>query len=533
MRKVRDHQTDQIFNRFKIPVNEEKSKILYLPNNDASLTTARALGRYDENISLNAAAARAQVDDIKARALPRVLVGLRCQGWQDDAYITEGWKKGDKEHRFCYMHSPTTDITQRKGSLDEYRQNVVEPCKQSSYLTFSLMLGLAGPMLIYARLSESVIFHIFGETTTGKTSCAQCGESISRSPCRLPAWNITPRFMEELAAERRDQLLTLNAAEKSRAKDQATILHLLTHEVSEGEGKGRSQSVQEWLPNQTSRSPVLTTGNQSGAAMARACGVQWDRQEEARFISIPVPAGVDGGIIDRSEHPGTEEQNRDLIERITTAARDNYGVALPAWVMRVNRRKDRIPRYIDDYVRRTGLTDAYHVRIAKKFGLVYAAGAIAAKTKTMPWDVEFVFDVVHRLMNRALANVANELTPQRAVNALRKASSGKGNLPVLKKRHLHLDQGPIVGFRFQKENRKMIALRREALPNLLGVPESSETIIRMLEKAGVIETGHGGKTTQQVPFTLVTAGGKEAKSLRMVVVDAAKLQPPHNFAMSV
>lgn len=80
-----------------------------------------------------------------------------------------------------------------------------------------------------------------------------------------------------------------------------------------------------------------------------------------------------------------------------------------------------------------------------------------------------------------------------------------------------------MGFKYRKRDRPLIALRREALPKLTGLPESSETIIDMLGKAGVLEKGHGGKATQQIPFTLVTPRGREQKSLRMVVVDAKKL----------
>ena len=132
-------------------------------------------------------------------------------------------------------------------------------------------------------------------------------------------------------------------------------------------------------------------------------------------------------------------------------------------------------------------------------------------------------------MNRALQNVVNDLTPHGAVRALRKATIGKGKLPVLKGRRLNLGDQPVVGFKFDKRGQRLIALRRETLPKLMGLTDSSETIIRMLAEAGVIEMGHGGKTTQQVPFTQVTSRGSEPKSLRMVVVDPKKLsQTPQN-----
>jgi len=220
----------------------------------------------------------------------------------------------------------------------------------------------------------------------------------------------------------------------------------------------------------------------------------------------------------------TDEQNRAKIERIVAAAREDYGVALPIWVMRVHRRWDKVPGYIDEFVSRSGVTDPFKVRIARKFGLVYAAGVIAVKSKFMPWTLDFVFDVVNRLMNRALANVVDEVTPKKVVRALRRATVGKDKLPWLPSdRRLGLGDRSLVGFKYRKRDRPLIALRREALPKLTGLPESSETIIDMLGKAGVLEKGHGGKATQQIPFTLVTPRGREQKSLRMVVVDAKKL----------
>ena len=313
-----------------------------------------------------------------------MLTGVDCQGWHDDVYITQEWKRGLRKESYCYLNEASNGVTQRKGSLKSYRRDVVTPSKQSRYLSFGLMVGLAGPVFYFANTSEGAVFHCFGESTTGKTSMAEVGESVSRSPRPMPGWDQTQRRMEELAAERRDQLLVLNAAEKARAKGQEVVLHTLTHEVSEGDGKGRSQSVQDWLPNLTSRSPVLSTGNLSGHQMAKGCKVDRNRQEEMRFISISVPAAVDGGIIDRIRQPQTEEQNRALIERIVAAAREDHGVALPPWVMKVYRRRDKVPGYIDEYVQRTGLTDPAQVRVARKFGLVYAAGAIAASCDFMP-----------------------------------------------------------------------------------------------------------------------------------------------------
>ncbi|RYC28829.1 DUF927 domain-containing protein, partial [Lichenibacterium minor] len=333
MCKVLDLGDDKIWKRFCIPLgNGRPEKNIFLPNNEPSSKIARELRLYTDEISPALSTARAQIEKITQSAPPSPILGLRCQGWHEDVYITRDWKRGDTENKFCFLHTKISEKPHRKGSLRAYIRGVVEPSRESTYLSFVLMLGLAGPILKFALLPEGAVFHLFGSSTSGKTTCAKVAETISRSLYDIPGWHQTLRRMQELAAERRDQLLTLNAAEKARTNDQAIILHTLTHEVSEGDGKGRSQAVQEWLPNQTSRSPVLSTGNYSGAAMARASKIEWNRQEEARFISIPVPAAVDGGIIDRPHQPRTEEQNRQLIEQITGVAHDNYGVALPKWV---------------------------------------------------------------------------------------------------------------------------------------------------------------------------------------------------------
>ena len=524
MCKVLDLSDDKIWKKFHIPLaNSRPAKSIFIPNNEPLSKIARELRLYTDEISPTLSIARAQIEKIIQSAPASLILGLRCQGWHEDVYVTQDWKSGDPDNKFCYLHKENTLKNNRKGSISRYKEGVIKPSLDSSYLSFCLMSGLSGPIFKYAHLPEGAVFHLYGSSTSGKTTCAKVAETVSRSGYDLPGWHQTLRRMQELAAERRDQLLTLNAAEKARAKDQAIILHTLTHEISEGDGKGRSQAVQEWLPNQTSRSPVLSTGNYSGAAMARASGIEWNRQEEARFISIPVPAAVDGGIIDRPHQPRTEEQNRELIEQLIGVAHENYGVVLPKWIRIIRKRKDKVPAYIDEFVLRSGITDPYQVRIARKFGLVFAAGAIAARTKFMPWTVDFVYDVVHSLMARAFESVVYELTPSRAVALLRTAVLGKGKLPSLKKRRLRHTSSSIGGFIYKKKGHLKIALRRESLPALMGLHESSKTIISMLVKAGVIETGHGGKITQQVPFTLVTARGEEAKSLRMIVVDATKL----------
>ena len=225
----------------------------------------------------------------------------------------------------------------------------------------------------------------------------------------------------------------------------------------------------------------------------------------------------------------SQEQARELIERITDTVSKNYGKVLPRWVGRVHAHREAIPFLINRFIQKAGIIDPYQVRIARKFGLVYAAGTIACKKKFMPWNEEFVFEVVNLLMRRSLSNVIEDISPLRVVKSLFDAVGDKGKLPWLNaERQLKIPDGQVRGFRWRKKGRVLIAIRRDILPGLVGLSQSSDTIIRLLGEAGVLEKGHGGKTTQQIPFTLVTSKGEEEKSLRMLVIDRKKLRMAAN-----
>lgn len=369
------------------------------------------------------------------------------------------------------------------------------------------------------------MFHFHGETTTGKTTAAKVAASISRAPDPLPGWNQSPRSLEELAARHRDHVLILNAAEKKAVpKEKARILHALTHEVAEGAGAQRSKVVQEHLPDLTSRSPVLTTANASGAEIAHEVGLKWEKQDQARFISIPVPPLAEGGVVDMADGEDPTAAAA-LIKRLEEGLRKHYGKALRRWVRRVWTHRDRVNPLIEEFVTKVGVTDPYEKRIARKFGLVYAAGQIAVETRFLRWDKDVPLRATQRLFERALENMEGSHR-SRALEALAHALSDPELFPDIGSRNrLELEKNQtFCGLRFTRSGEEFIAIRLQKLPSILNGAGTGDGLVRTLENAGLLAKGHGGKQTQQLNITIVDADGHRLTKPRMLVLQANKVE---------
>jgi hypothetical protein len=80
------------------------------------------------------------------------------------------------------------------------------------------------------------------------------------------------------------------------------------------------------------------------------------------------------------------------------------------------------------------------------------------------------------------------------------------------------------GLRFTRSGEEFIGVRLQELPSILKGTGSREGLVKMLENAGVLAKGHGGKQTQQLNITVVKANGQRLTKPRLLVLQANKVE---------
>jgi putative DNA primase/helicase len=100
-----------------------------------------------------------------------------------------------------------------KGTLDEWRVNVAQYCVGNSRLTFAVSAAFLAPLLPLMGANEGRAFHIFHDSSSGKTTALQIAGSVCGGGGKLgflQTWNSTGNAMEGIAAAHNHCILLLD-----------------------------------------------------------------------------------------------------------------------------------------------------------------------------------------------------------------------------------------------------------------------------------------------------------------------------------
>ncbi|MEK7383392.1 MAG: DUF927 domain-containing protein, partial [Elusimicrobiota bacterium] len=184
------------------------------------------------------------------------------------------------------------------GKLKDWQDHVAQPCLDNPVLMFSIMLGLAGPLLKHCQV-ETGGFHLYGVTTSGKTTAAQLAASVwgcAADPQEGPEvtslrkWYTTGNALESLAEVHNDMLLTLD--EISEVDPQA--LGQIIYQLAGGLSKGRANAGGGLRGMRAWRLLFLSTGEKSVRQMLAQAGQLQKGGQRVRLPDIPVDNDEDG-----------------------------------------------------------------------------------------------------------------------------------------------------------------------------------------------------------------------------------------------
>jgi hypothetical protein len=299
--------------------------------------------------------------------------------------------------------------------------------------------------------------------------------------------------------------------------------------VAERQSTGRSDVVQDWLPDLSWQTILLGTSNKTGAQMAAELGISWEDQDAVRFIDIPVPGLEDGGIFDRlGSEADKQVKSTELIQRLESALKKKHGVLLHPWIVHLisTSPRRRLRKLIRRFETRAGPRDGVDRRIARKFGVLYAAGKLAVEAGLLHWSPNLPLRATMTLYHRARElRLSRDAPLNEAFGKLLDAIGDRAlvRAVALGDRLNVKDEKTFVGVRVRQNGRAVIGLRKQGVASLVGAP-MVRRVFERLSKRGAIIKGHGGKTTQQLRVEL-NIGGSTEKKPRFLVIDPKRLRP--------
>lgn len=322
-------------------------------------------------------------------------------------FIFNGEPIGDEDGNLMYMPlSPQSlQITEgESGTLDEWKEHVALPSKDSPMLVFLLSLMFV-PIIAKALKRSSFAVSLYSDSSTGKTTGIQVGASTlgpagdpsKNQPTCISSCRHTNNHMEIVAQRCDSQPMLLDELGTSEGKAIGELLHMLIDGRAKGRMKatGGSSGIPTWFTI-----PVITA-EQSFLAFIREKGGDLRNGHIARVLDIPV--SPDTMIIS-----GGSRTQAELADYLKDMSQTYYGTAFKSfakdfidafitvsnWLEVMQAELALLANYYREKVERP-----HEKRAAEHFASIHYAGKLAVSFGVLPYaeqviesSIEFAFD---------------------------------------------------------------------------------------------------------------------------------------------
>jgi putative DNA primase/helicase len=309
-------------------------------------------------------------------------------GWVDKSFVLPHKTHGDENLRFRDVEPSPDVITEVKGTLQGWKDNVAARCAGNSRLILGLGASFAAPLLPILDI-ESGGFHLVGGTSQGKTIILSVAASVTGIK-DIPHWRTTSNGLESVATAFNHLCLPLDEIGQADPRDVGNIAYML------GNGQGKARMTKNLINRKpkTWKLIFLSSGEVSlGNFMAQANVIQKGGQE----VRLPdVPAIPDGSKYGCFETIHGAESGFQFASALEAAVIENRGTALDTFLSRLVI-DIAAPSFAGNLSKQLHLTaaklsegnkDSAIGRVAKRFALVQVALGLAHKYDLLPFDVE-------------------------------------------------------------------------------------------------------------------------------------------------
>ncbi len=308
-------------------------------------------------------------------------------GWHGDAYLLPGEQLGSAaEHLHFYEAGAALPPIEQAGTLEDWQQGLARYCVGNHRLAFVVSTAFAGPLL-HLLGAESGGFHLYGDSSGGKTTHLKAAASVYGGPRMLRTWRSTDNALEGTAAAHSDGLLVLDEIHQCDARVIGDTVYML------GNGTGKTRANDRGTVTKQAyswRLLFLSTGEKTLAQHMAEGGKELKAGMEVRMVGIPADAGKGLGLFE--ELHGFPDAG-ELAETLTSNAGQFYGTALVAYLRTMLASKplpklsDELKRVTDHLAARLLPSDAAGQarRVAARFALVATAGELATRLGVTGW----------------------------------------------------------------------------------------------------------------------------------------------------
>jgi uncharacterized protein (DUF927 family) len=308
-------------------------------------------------------------------------------GWHGPAYLLPDQQIGNShEHLFFCDSGAQLPPISEAGTLEQWQQQIGALCVGNHRLAFVASVAFAGPLL-HLLGHESGGFHLYGDSSGGKTTHLQVAASVYGGPRLVRSWRSTDNALESIAAAHSDGVLVLDEIGMCDPRIIGETVYMLGNGTGKARANDRGQAgrqVQEW------RLLFLSTGEKTLAQHMADANKELKAGMEIRMLAVPADASKGLGMFDVLN--GFEDAAA-LSDALKARVGKYYGTPLTAflsalckpgemlgWTAMLRR---TVERFIAKALPASASGQAH--RAAARFGLAAAAGELATALGVTGW----------------------------------------------------------------------------------------------------------------------------------------------------
>ncbi|MFZ6673957.1 DUF927 domain-containing protein [Undibacterium sp. Xuan67W] len=313
---------------------------------------------------------------------------VRCvdrTGWHGDVYVMPDKTIGDGDEQVLFQTvGGTVSPFRQRGTLDEWQANIGVHCRGNSRLLFFVSAAFASTLLHHGNVPSGG-FHIWGDSSTGKSTAVIVAGSVFGGADYKKSWRATDNALEPTAQQYSDALLILDELAQADPKTVGNVVYMLGNEA----GKGRATQNATAKRIATWRLLFVSDGEIPLATHMAEAGKTTKGGHDVRMSHINADAGKGFGVYETvHEFAGGAALSAHLVKM----AQQYYGVAGLAFiewaVSQSTGLRSILEQEISDYMKTICPKDAHGQvsRVAMRFALVGVAGEFATAIGITGWD---------------------------------------------------------------------------------------------------------------------------------------------------
>ncbi|QKG66360.1 DUF927 domain-containing protein [Pseudomonas sp. B14-6] len=308
-------------------------------------------------------------------------------GWHDSAFLLPEQQVGPhSEHLHFYEAGSQLPPISEAGTLEQWQEQIGALCVGNHRLAFVVGVAFAGPLL-HMLGHESGGFHLYGDSSGGKTTHLQVAASIYGGPRLVRSWRSTDNALESIAAAHSDGLLVLDEIGMCDPRIIGETVYMLGNGTGKARANDRGQAgrqVQEW------RLLFLSTGEKTLAQHMAEANKELKAGMEVRMLAVPADASKGLGMFDALN--GFEDA-ASLADALKARVTKYYGTPLTAFLTELCEPGKRhgwsaiLRHTLEGFIAQSlpASASGQAHRAAARFGLAAAAGELATAMGITGW----------------------------------------------------------------------------------------------------------------------------------------------------